>query len=113
MPIDAGDIWWVVLDPTLGTEQAGRRPAIILSDRSYHDRSTRAIVCPISKTAREWPFDVRLPGGMITEGFVLVDQIRTIHRTSRMRELIEAAPAAVLSEVKGRLAGLLSLFEEG
>ena len=106
---EAGDILWVVFDPALGTEQAGRRPALVLSDSSYHGRSTRAVVCPITKTRRDWPFDVPLPSGLRTEGFVLTDQIRAIHRASRIREPIETAPASLLAEVRGRLAALLDL----
>jgi mRNA interferase MazF len=105
----AGDIVWVELDPVLGTEQAGRRPAMILSGRDYHARSSRAIVCPITNTARDWPFDVLLPAGMKTMGFVLVDQVRTVHRPERIREHIEAAPANVLADVRGRLAALLGI----
>ena len=106
---DAGDIAWVAFDPVLGTEQAGRRPALILSERSYHELSTRAVVCPITKTRRDWPFDIPVPTGLKTSGFVLADQIRTIHRASRIREHIEAAPASLLLEVRGRLSALLGI----
>lgn len=109
---NGGDIVWAVLDPVLGTEQAGRRPVLILTDRTYHERSTRAIVCPISKTDRDWPFDVMLPPGLKTVGFVLVDQIRTLHRASRLKEHIETAPDALVAEVRGRLTALLGLAEE-
>jgi mRNA interferase MazF len=109
---DTGDIVWAVLDPVLGTEQGGRRPVLILSDRTYHERSTRAVVCPITGTARDWPFDVPLPQGLKTVGFVLVDQIRTLHRASRFKEYIEPAPDPLLAEVRGRLRALLGLAEE-
>jgi mRNA interferase MazF len=104
---EIGDIVWVELDPVMGTEQAGRRPALVLSDRSYHEVSRRAIVCPISIRARAWTFNVPLPNGMITAGMVLVDQIRTIDRTHRMFDVIEHAPDTVMAEVRGRLAALL------
>jgi mRNA interferase MazF len=106
---NAGDIVWAVLDPVLGTEQAGRRPVLLLSDRAYHERSTRAVICPITKTARDWPFEVALPAGLRTVGVVLVDQVRTVHRPSRFKEFIEAAPEATLAEVRGRLKALLNL----
>ena len=77
---DAGDIAWVDLDPVRGTEQAGRRPALVLSSMTYHDASRRAVVCPITSAARPWPFNVQLPTGLQTTGVVLVDQIRTIDR---------------------------------
>ena len=107
--LDAGDIAWVEFAPVKGTEQAGRRPALVLSDALYHQVSSRAIVCPISKTARDWPFDVPLPAGMDTEGVIMVDQIRTIHRPSRLFELIERAPRGLLEDVREVLAALLGM----
>jgi mRNA interferase MazF len=105
---EIGDVAWVEFDPVISTEQAGRRPALVLSDRTYHV-SRRAIVCPISICARPWAFNVPLPHGMITSGMVLVDQIRTIDRTQRMFKIIEHAPDAVIAGVRGRLAALLRL----
>lgn len=107
--ISAGDIYWAVLDPVLGTEQAGRRPALIVSDGRYDEMSTRAVICPITRVAREWPFEVPLPPVTMTRGVVLVDQIRTVHRGSRLRDFIETAPASLLDEVRGRLAALVGL----
>ncbi len=106
---DAGDIAWVELDPILGTEQAGRRPAILLSSRAYHEMSPRAVVCPITTTKREWPFDVAVPSEYRTRGFVLVDQIRTIDRPQRMFDLIETVTPEFFAEVRGRLAALLGM----
>jgi mRNA interferase MazF len=107
MPPDVGDIVWVELDPVKGTEQAGRRPALVLSSAIYHDASKRAVVCPITAAAHSWPFNVRLPHNLITKGAVLVDQIRTIDRSVRMFDTIERAPPAFLEEVRGKLATLL------
>ncbi len=104
---DIGDIAWVEFDPVMGTEQAGRRPALILTSGVYHQRSRRAVVCPITANDRPWPFNVPLPPEMKTYGVVLVDQIRAIERTARMFEIIERAPAQLLSDVRGKLAALL------
>jgi mRNA interferase MazF len=104
---EVGDIAWVELDPVKGSEQAGRRPALVLSDASYHAESKRAIVCPITSAARPWPFNVVLPADLKTKGVVLIDQVRTIDRTERMFDLIERAPDEVLAEVRGKLAALL------
>jgi mRNA interferase MazF len=105
----AGDIAWVEFDPIKGTEQGGRRPALILSLREYHEASTRAIVCPITKRVRNWPFEVELPGTLTTQGVVLVDQIRAIHRGQRLFDIIETAPEQVLIQVRGKLAALLNI----
>ncbi|ATQ67631.1 MULTISPECIES: type II toxin-antitoxin system PemK/MazF family toxin [Methylosinus] len=103
----AGDIVWAELDPVRGREQAGRRPALVLSDRSYHEISARAIICPVTSNMREWPFNVALPRGMRTKGAVLVDQIRAVDRSMRLHGLIETAPDEVLSEVRAKLAALV------
>jgi mRNA interferase MazF len=106
---EAGDIAWVELDPVKGTEQAGRRPALILSDATYHEASRRAVICPISRSAREWPFNVPLPSGLTITGSVMVDQIRAIERSERLFDFIERAPLEVMNSVRGRLAALLGI----
>jgi len=104
---DVGDIAWIELDPGNGTEQGGRRPGLILTSQAYHERSRRAIVCPITSSEKRWSFNVPLPSGMKTRGTVLLDQIRTIERQARIFEIIERAPAQLLADVRGRLAALL------
>jgi mRNA interferase MazF len=104
---DVGDIAWIEFDPVKGTEQAGRRPGLVLTSLWYHERSRRAIVCPITSSAGPWSFNVPLPSGLKTYGAVLVDQVRTIDRAERMFAIIERAPAEFLADVRGRLAALL------
>jgi mRNA interferase MazF len=106
---ESGDIAWVEFDLVLGTEQAGRRPALVLSDRVYHEGSRRSVVCPISTKARPWPFNLPLPAGLRTKGMVLVDQIRTVDRDPRMFEIVERVPDAVMADVRGLLSALLGL----
>jgi mRNA interferase MazF len=106
---ESGDIVWVDFDPVLGTEQAGRRPALVLSERIYHEASRRSVVCPITSKARPWSFNVPLPEGMRTKGIVLVDQVRTVDRNERMFGIIERVPDGVLADVRGLLVALLGL----
>lgn len=105
----AGEVAWVEFDPVLGTEQAGRRPALVLSDRSYHELSSRALVCPISTRARAWPFDVPLPAGLRVQGVILVDQVRMIHRPSRLFEVIDTVPDGTLGQVRGVVVTLAGI----
>lgn len=105
----AGDIFWVEPDPVSGTEQAGRRPALMLSSAGYHEKSSRAVVCPITRSPGNWAFNVSLHPGMRTVGVVLVDQVRTIHRPSRLFDFIETAPTLLLADVRARLAVLVGL----
>jgi mRNA interferase MazF len=106
---DVGDIVWVEFDPVLGSEQAKRRPALVLTAESYHQRSPRAIVCPISSVPHIWPFNVSLPEGLKTKGAVLVDQVRTIDRAERMFRTIERAPMDVVTAVRTNLAVLVGI----
>jgi mRNA interferase MazF len=110
---DAGDIVWAEFDPVLGSEQAGRRPALVLSHRGYHEESPRAVVCPITSRDHQWPFNVSLPAGLRTSGSVLVDQVRTIDRSKRVFAIIEHAPQSLLDEVLARLAALLEIESIG
>ena len=109
----AGDIAWIDFGETLGTEQSGRRPGLILTADSYHEVSARAIVCPITSKDRGWPTNVRLPSGLKTEGVVLVDQIRAIDRQHRLFDVIEQVPESFLNEVRQTWTILLNLNQPG
>lgn len=106
---EAGDVAWVEFDPVFGTEQAGRRPALVVSGREYQEISSRALVCPITSRAKPWPFNVVIPPGLSVEGVILVDQVRMIHRPSRLFERIGALPPSILNEVRGVLATLAGI----
>jgi mRNA interferase MazF len=110
---EAGDVVWVELDSTAGSEQAGRRPALVVTSRAYHESSRRAMLCPITSRHRDWPFNVALPSTMRTIGSILVDQVRMIDRESRIFGLIEVAPPPVLQEVRERLRGLIGDLPKG
>ncbi len=103
----AGDIVWVDFDPVRGTEQAGRRPALVLTDSGYNAESSRTVVCPITGNLAPWPTKIMLPFSMRTRGAVLSDQPRSVHRESRGFRFIEAAPLEVRIAV---LAVLRELF---
>src|SRR5580698_3546769 len=106
---DRGSLVWLHFSPQAGTEQAGRRPGIVLTRIAYHERSRLAVVCPITSRERGWPMEVRLPPGLAVSGVVLVDHLRGIDREARKLKVIGAAPASILDEIDARLAPLLSL----
>ena len=106
---NAGDIVWVDLNDARGSEQSGRRPALVLSSLTYHEVSPRTIVCPITRRIRGWPTEVVLPEGLMTAGVVLCDQIRTIDRGQRPLFFAEVAPAILMVEVRRRIASLLGI----
>ncbi len=106
---EAGDIVWVDLDPVRGTEQAGKRPALVITSRLFHAHSRRAIICPITTNREPWPTKVLLPDGLQVQGAILIDQIRTLDRQSRGFRPAGRVPAHVLGEVRARLAELIGI----
>jgi mRNA interferase MazF len=106
---DAGDILWVEFGRPVGREQAGRRPAVVLTPHAYNARSSVMLVCPITRTSRDWPYHVALPPGDALEGFVLTDQIRVIDPAVRASRLAGRLPEQVLREVKGKIAILFQI----
>jgi mRNA interferase MazF len=109
---DAGDLVWLNFNPQAGHEQAGHRPALVLSPHIYHDRTTLAIVCPITSNTEAYPFKVMLPDGLTISGAVLADQVKSIDRQARQLEIAGKAPSSVLVEVQAKLAALLGIDAE-
>lgn len=106
---ERGDLVWLDFSPQAGSEQRGRRPAIVLTPRAYHQRSRLAVVCPITSQRKGWPMEVVLPEGLAISGVVLVDHVKSIDRVARNMEIAGRAPHDVLTEVDARLAPLLGL----
>jgi mRNA interferase MazF len=106
---DAGDLVWVDLNPTLGHEQAGQRPAIVLTPRSYNKPSGLCILCPITSRARGYPFEVVLPHADPISGVVLADQPRSVSWEKRHVKIAGMASAKLVEEVCERLAVLLQI----
>jgi mRNA interferase MazF len=106
---DRGSLIWLHFSPQAGSEQAGRRPGIVLTTMAYHRRSRLALVCPITSREKGWPMEVKLPPGLAIGGVVLVDHIRSVDREARKMEVVGIAPPEVLDEIDARLAPLLSL----
>ena len=106
---DRGSLVWMEFSPQAGSEQHGRRPAIVLTTMAYHKRSRLAVVCPITSKSKGWPMEVALPDGLPVSGVVLVDHVKSIDRDARKMEIAGHAPQEVLSEIDARLAPLLSL----
>src|SRR5438132_4378211 len=74
---ERGDAVWVTLDPQAGHEQAGRRPALVLSPASYNGRVGLALFLPITSRAKGYPFEVPLLDGAPVTGVVLADQVKS------------------------------------
>lgn len=104
---DAGDLIWLTFDPQAGREQAGRRPALVLSPRLYNEKSGLALVCPITSRVKGYPFEVALPKDMRIGGVILADHLKSVDWKERRAEVAGRIPQEVLDEVLSRLFPLL------
>jgi len=105
---ERGDVVWLTFDPLAGHEQAGRRPAVVLSPSSYNGKTGLAVCCPITSQVKGYPFEVTLPSGLRVRGAVLADQLKSLDWRARKAERIAALPDGVIREVLQRAALLLS-----
>ena len=103
-----GDIVWLSFSPTAGHEQAGRRPALVISPAPYNDRSVLALVCPITARARGYPFEVALASDSGIHGVALADQVRSVDWRARGAERAGTTTPAVVAEALAKLATLVS-----
>ena len=99
---------WITLKPQAGHEQAGRRPALVLSPISYNDKTGLAILCPITSRVKGYPFEVLLPQGLPVAGAILSDQVKSLDWRIRNAELLCTLPAGIIAEVLLKLNTLLS-----
>lgn len=104
---DAGDLIWLTFDPQAGREQAGRRPALVLSPRSYNQKSGLAVLCPVTNQIKGYPFEVPLPQGSGVTGAILADHLKSVDWNARRAAKIGRIPLPALEEVLAKLAPLL------
>ncbi len=104
---DRGDIVELFFSPQKGHEQAGKRPALVLSPMAYNSRTSLFIACPITSREKGYPFEVALPEGCTTRGVVLADQVKSLDWTCRSASFIEKAPEAVYKAVLERIMVLI------
>jgi mRNA interferase MazF len=106
---DSGDLVWFDFDPQAGREQAGRRPALVLSSQRFNLKTSLAFVCPITSKVKGYASEVPLPPGLLVHGVVLCSHMRSLDWQARNPTLIGKAPDEVLFEVReivGSIAGI-------
>jgi mRNA interferase MazF len=104
---DRSDIVWLSFNPQAGHEQAGRRPALVLSPAAYNGRVDLALFCPITSQVKDYPFEVLIPGGLNVNGVVLSDQVKSLDWRARQAEFVCQLPAETMNEVMQKLSVLL------
>jgi len=105
----AGDLIWLTFDPQAGHEQAGRRPALVLSPASYNQKTGLAVVCPVTSQVKGYPFEVLVSEACGIKGAILADQLKNLDWKSRKAELVGRVSSASLAEVRARVAPLVGL----
>lgn len=104
---DAGDIVWLSFTPQAGREQAGHRPAVVLSPASYNGRVGLMLCCPTTTRIKGYPFEVTLDGD--PPSVALADQIRSLDWRVRKAEHKGVVSSTALAEIRGKAAVLLGL----
>lgn len=104
---ERGDIVWMPFDPQRGHEQAGRRPALVLSPGAYNQVAGLLLCCPITSKSKGWRFEVALPAGGKVQGVVLSDQVKSFDWRERGAVWIERLDEATVDAVLERARLLL------
>ena len=102
-----GDAVWLTFTPQAGHEQAGRRPALVLSPASYNGKVGLAILCPITSQVKGYPFEVATPPGSRINGVILADQVKSLDWHIREAEFICKLPRETTVDVLEKLGALL------
>ena len=105
---DAGDIVWLDFDPQAGREQGRRRPALVLTDRSYNSASGLVVVCPLTSKRKPYPFSLPVVVDKV-EGAVLVDHLKSVDWKVRAVKFHSKADPALLSRVRAYIGVFLHI----
>jgi len=104
---DRGDAVWLNFNPQTGHEQAGRRPAFVLSPAAYNRKVGLAVFCPITTQIKGYALEVLIPHGLKVSGAVLSDQVKSLDWKARDTKFIVRLPKAVTDEVLKKLGTLI------
>ncbi len=102
-----GDVIWLDVNPQTGREQAGRRPAFVVSPAAYNGKVGLALLCPVTSRVKGYPFEVPIPEGLPVSGVVLSDQLKSLDWKKRRAEFICALPESLTQEVKKKVEALI------
>jgi len=103
-----GDIVWVEFNPQRGHEQAGHRPALVISPYEYNEKTSLAMVVPITSKIKGYPFEVKIIGNKI-QGVALSDQLKSLDYKARNFQFIEKADSVAIVEVLYKIKVLLGV----
>jgi len=105
---DRGDLVWIDFNPQSGHEQAGRRPALVLSPARYNGKVGLMLLCPVTSQIKGYPFEANIPDGLKVKGTILSDQVKSLDWKARKTEFICRIPDSVVNEALRKLNTLLT-----
>ncbi|MBV1876823.1 MAG: endoribonuclease MazF [Pseudomonadales bacterium] len=106
---DIGDIVIVDFNPQAGHEQAGKRPALVLSPKKFNSKTGFAWLCPVTNQTKGYPFEVTVSGTRKTKGVILTDQMKSLDWSARSLHKVDSVDTACLKEVQSLIATILGI----
>jgi len=103
-----GDVVWLHFNPQVGHEQAGRRPAVVLSSENYNQKTKLGLFCPVTNQVKGYPFETPLPATLPVKGVALCDQIKSLDWMARQAEFICELPEEAIEDVMAKTRALLT-----
>ncbi|BFH62101.1 MULTISPECIES: endoribonuclease MazF [Paenibacillus] len=104
---DRGDLVWLQFNPQAGHEQAGKRPALVISPAAYNGKVGLSLLCPVTSKIKGYPFEVVIPQDVPIEGVILSDQVKSLDWQSRQATFICKVPDETLVEVVSKMELLI------
>jgi mRNA interferase MazF len=104
-----GEVVWLEFDPHAGHEQAGTRPALVLSPAAYNARTSMMVCCPITNQVKNYPFEVLIRGNRNVTGAILSDQIKNLDWRARKARYKGKVSDDELAETLGKIRALLGM----
>jgi mRNA interferase MazF len=101
---ERGDLVWINFDP-----QAGRRPAVVLSPKTYNGKVGLLVACPVTSRVKGYPFEVTIPDGLNIEGVILSDQLKSLDWRNRNAQFIDRLPESTTTQVLRKIEVLIGL----
>jgi mRNA interferase MazF len=102
---EAGDIVWLNFTPPAGHEQAGHRPALVVSPAAYNGKTSLMICCPMTTQIKGYPFEVQIAG--VAPSAVLADQVKNLDWRVRRAKRKGRVSAEELAEVRAKIVALI------
>jgi mRNA interferase MazF len=104
---ERGDVVWITFNPQAGHEQAGRRPAVVLSPKAYNGKVGLAFLCPVTSQVKGYPFEVPIPDDLPVNGVILSDQVKSLDWKARQAKKACSLPGESIKKVLQRVKALI------